>query len=53
MRDLYRAPDQPEQSYSERQMYEAALDRLVNEFALVEKLDPPSAAEKIELVLAN
>ncbi len=53
VRDLYRAPDQPEQSYSERQMYEAALERLVNEFALVEKLDHPSAAEKIELVLAS
>lgn len=53
VRDLYRAPDQPEQSYSERQMYEAALERLVNEFALVEKLDHPSAAEKIDLVLAS
>lgn len=53
VRDLYRAPDQPEQSYSERQMYEAALERLVNEFALVEKLDHPSAAEKIEIVLAS
>lgn len=53
VRDLYRAPGQPEQSYSERQMYEAAMERLVNEFALVERLDHPSAAEKIELVLAN
>ena len=53
VRDLYRAPDQPEQSYSERQMYEAALERLVNEFALVERLDHPSAAEKIETVLAS
>lgn len=53
VRDLYRAPDQPEQSYSERQMYEAALERLVNEFALVEKLDHPSASERIELVLGS
>ena len=53
VRDLYRAPGQPEQSYSERQMYEAAMERLVNEFALVERLDHPSAAEKIELVLGS
>lgn len=53
VRDLYRAPGQPEQSYSERQMYEAALERLVHEFALVEKLDVQSATEKIETVLAG
>jgi CarD family transcriptional regulator len=53
VRDLYRAPGQPEQSYSERQMYEAALDRLVNEFALVEKLDVEAATEKLETVLGG
>ena len=53
VRDLYRAEGQPEQSYSERQMYEAALDRLVNEFALVEKLDLEAAIEKIENTLAG
>jgi CarD family transcriptional regulator len=53
VRDLYRAPGQPEQSYSERQMYEAALERLVNEYALVEKLDVDAATEKLETVLGG
>ena len=53
VRDLYRAPDQPEQSYSERQMYESALDRLVNEYALVEKLELQTATEQIEEILGN
>ncbi|HNS86650.1 MAG TPA: CarD family transcriptional regulator, partial [Parvularculaceae bacterium] len=37
VRDLYRATDQPEQSYSERQLFEAALDRLAREVAAVRK----------------
>jgi CarD family transcriptional regulator len=53
VRDLYRAPGQPEQSYSERQMYEAAVERLVNEYALVEKLDVDAATEKLETVLSG
>ena len=53
VRDLYRAADQPEQSYSERQMYEAALERLVHEFALVERLDVDAATQKIEDILAG
>ena len=53
VRDLYRAPGQPEQSYSERQMYEAALERLVHEFALVEKLDVAAATERIETAMAS
>ena len=53
VRDLYRAPGQPEQSYSERQMYEAALERLVYEFALVERLDVDAATQKIEDILAG
>ena len=39
VRDLYRSESQPEQSYSERQLYEAALDRMAREIAAVEKLD--------------
>jgi hypothetical protein len=35
----YRSESQPEQSYSERQLYEAALDRMAREMAVVEKLD--------------
>ena len=53
VRDLYRAAGQPEQSYSERQMYEAALERLVHEFALVERLDVEAATQKIEDILAG
>ena len=53
VRDLYRPAGQPEQSYSERQMYEAALDRLVTEFSLVEKLDLGAATERIEAVLGG
>ncbi len=37
VRDLYRSDAQPEQSYSERQLYEAALDRMVREIAAVQK----------------
>ena len=51
VRDLHRAEDQPEQSYSERQIYEAALDRLVREFAAVEGLDEEQATSRIEKVL--
>ncbi len=51
VRDLHRAEDQPEQSYSERQLYEAALERLTREVAAVEKLDEGDAAAKVETVL--
>jgi CarD family transcriptional regulator len=51
VRDLHRAPDQPDQSYSERQMYEAALNRLAHELALVEKIDPDAATERLESLL--
>ncbi|MEO0822546.1 MAG: CarD family transcriptional regulator [Pseudomonadota bacterium] len=51
VRDLYRAGDQPEQSYSERQLYEAALERLTRELAAVEDLDESTAAEKVDAVL--
>jgi CarD family transcriptional regulator len=51
VRDLHRNVDQPDQSYSERQMYEAALDRLARELALVEKIDMRAATEKLEAVL--
>ena len=51
VRDLHRSPDQPDQSYSERQMYEAALNRLAHELALVEKIDPHAATERLESLL--
>ena len=53
VRDLYRSEAQPEQSYSERQLYEAALDRMARELAAVEKLDEDSAVAKIDDILAK
>jgi len=51
VRDLHRNVGQPDQSYSERQMYEAALERLAREFAAVQKIEPSQAAERLEKVL--
>ena len=51
VRDLYRKPDQPDQSYSERQMYERALSRLALEVSLVDKIEPGAATEKLETLL--
>jgi len=45
VRDLHRHEDQPEPSYSERQLYESALDRMVREVAAVEKVDREKALE--------
>ncbi|WP_222876288.1 CarD family transcriptional regulator [Terrihabitans soli] len=53
VRDLHRAETQPEQSYSERQLYEAALDRMARELAAVEKLTDSEAIKKIEAMLAK
>ena len=50
-RDLFRPEDQPEQSYSERQIFEAASSRLARELAAMEKTDEPAALEKILGVL--
>jgi CarD family transcriptional regulator len=47
VRDLFRADDQPEQSYSERQIFEAATSRLARELAAMEEVDEPRAQEKI------
>jgi CarD family transcriptional regulator len=52
VRDLYRNASQPEQSYSERQIYQAALDRLVREFAAVEKIDEDAAVKRVEQMLS-
>lgn len=48
VRDLFRADDQPEQSYSERQLYEQSLDRLAREIAAVEKLSLTESIQKIK-----
>ena len=48
VRDLYRADSQPEQSYSERQLYEAALDRMAREVAAVDHVSETEAIRQIE-----
>jgi len=48
VRDLYRSDTQPDQSYSERQLYEAALDRIAREIAAVHKLSETEAVRLIE-----
>jgi CarD family transcriptional regulator len=53
VRDLYRSDAQPEQSYSERQLYEAALDRLVREVAAVNASMESEAVKLIETYLAK
>ena len=53
VRDLFRKSSQPEQSYSERQMFQVALERLAREVAAVEKTDYFQATEKIETTLYN
>ncbi|WP_018690195.1 CarD family transcriptional regulator [Ahrensia kielensis] len=48
VRDLYRAENQPEQSYSERQLYEQALDRMAREIMVVKKISDTEAVRLIE-----
>lgn len=51
VRDLYRSESQPEQSYSERQLYEAALDRMTREIVVVQKLTETESLKVIEAQL--
>ncbi len=53
VRDLHRTDDQREQSYSERQLYEAALERLTREVAAVSGGDEISAAKQVDDVLMS
>ena len=53
VRDLYRSDSQPEQSYSERQLYEAALDRMSREIAAVQDVDEVMALQAIAEVLTK
>jgi len=52
VRDLYRNTGQADQSYSERQIYQAALDRFVREYAAVESIDEMTATQRIEEMLS-
>ena len=53
IRDLYRSENLAEQSYSERQIYEQALDRLANEYAVFENIAPADATKKLLDILAH
>jgi len=53
VRDLHRLEDQPEQSYSERQLYESALDRMARELAAVESIDHEKALDRLAKSLAK
>ena len=51
VRDLFRKNSQSDQSYSERQMFQIAIERLAREVAAVEKTDYFQSTEKIEQIL--
>ena len=53
VRDLYRSDSQPEQSYSERQLYEAALDRMAREIAAAQDVDQSIAVQKVAEALTK
>ena len=53
IRDLYRSENLAEQSYSERQIYEQALDRLANEYAVFENIPAEAATKKLLDILAK
>jgi CarD family transcriptional regulator len=53
VRDLYRSEAQPEQSYSERQLYEAALERFMSELSIVENITETESLKRIEASLAK
>ena len=53
VRDLYRSERQPEQSYSERQLFEQALDRMAREIAAVRKMDDDMSIKELEDYLAK
>ena len=53
VRDLHRNENLAEQSYSERQIYEQALDRLANEYAVFENILPADATQKLLGILTK
>jgi CarD family transcriptional regulator len=53
VRDLYRSDSQPEQSYSERQLYEAALDRMAREIAAAQDVDESIALQMVAEALTK
>ena len=53
LRDLKRSNDDSEQSYSERQIYQDALERLAREVAVVEKISEDAAADRLEIMMGK
>ncbi|MAN61501.1 MAG: CarD family transcriptional regulator [Parvibaculum sp.] len=53
VRDLFRSDKQPEQSYSERQLFEAAIDRMAREVAAADNMDDAAAIGRLETVLVT
>ena len=53
VRDLHRTDAQPDQSYSERQLYESAIDRMVREVAAIRKTDRDTAMTDVLDTLAK
>ena len=53
VRDLFRLPDQPEQSYSERQLFEQSLDRMMREVAAIKKWDHGKATDEVVGILTK
>ena len=53
VRDLFRNHEQPEQSYSERQLYQAALGRLAREYAAVNDMDEQEATSQLEAAMGK
>jgi len=51
VRDLFRLPEQPEQSYSERQLFEQSLDRMMREVAAIRKVDHGKATDEVMNIL--
>lgn len=52
VRDLFRAQTDVNQSYSERQIYQAAMDRLAREYAAIERIDENEAVVQMEEIMA-
>lgn len=53
VRDLYRAPTKPEQSFSEKQLFQMALERLARELAAIEEISLQQAIDKLMNILAK
>lgn len=51
IRDLYKSDMKSDQSYSERQIYQAAVERFARELAAIESIDQETALEKVEELL--